>query len=121
MSPKSWRAVYDCNVYFQALISPEGPAARCLISAARGQVALFCSAAVLVEFHAVCSRPALRVRFGITDDGVHRLTEVIREAAEFVESVPEIYSHPVDPGDSHYVDLALATGSALIVTRDNHL
>jgi predicted nucleic acid-binding protein len=32
-----------------------------------------------------------------------------------------VYQHPIDPKDSHYVDLAIASNSKLIVSRDKHL
>lgn len=56
------RVVFDCNVYFQALISPAGPAGRCLLAAAAGEVVLFCSRQVLDEVVEVAARPGLRAR-----------------------------------------------------------
>lgn len=35
--------------------------------------------------------------------------------------MPPLYTHPFDPDDSHYVNLAVATNSRLIVSRDRHL
>jgi len=36
-------------------------------------------------------------------------------------NVPQRYTHPVDPKDSAYINLALATDSELVVSRDRHL
>jgi len=41
--------------------------------------------------------------------------------AEMVDAVPPRYLHPIDPDDSHYIDLALAANAKLIVSWDNHL
>ena len=38
-----------------------------------------------------------------------------------IQDVPHVFDHPIDPDDSGYVDLALATGTKLIVSRDRHL
>ena len=35
--------------------------------------------------------------------------------------VPQRYTRPTDPKDSAYVNLALATNSELVVSRDRHL
>lgn len=41
--------------------------------------------------------------------------------ARFVEDVPSVYINPVDRDDSHYINLAAATCSNVIVSRDAHL
>ena len=41
--------------------------------------------------------------------------------ATYVANVPRAFDHPIDPDDSAYVNLAVAVGAKLIVTRDNHL
>jgi predicted nucleic acid-binding protein len=38
-----------------------------------------------------------------------------------VATVPTLYEHPHDPDDSHYVNLALAAGARLVVSRDRDL
>lgn len=57
------RVVYDCNVFLQALISPEGPSGRCLTLVLESRVGLFCSEAVIEELREVASRKALRSKF----------------------------------------------------------
>ena len=115
------RVVFDCNVYFQALISAEGPSAKCLTAASRGEVVLFSSNSTVAEFTGVANRPDLRNKFRITDIKVAHILEAMRLAAKFMEQVEIRYTHPSDPSDSHYVNLALAANAQLIVSRDRDL
>ena len=43
------RVVFDCNIYFQALISPNGPAGACLTAAQQGRLQLFVTEHVIQE------------------------------------------------------------------------
>jgi putative PIN family toxin of toxin-antitoxin system len=115
------RVVYDCNIYFQALISPRGPAGACVTAAFDGRVVLFCSTTVVKEIRRTAQRPELSRKFSITEERVSLLIENVEKVARFVESVPEVFVYPRDPDDAHYVNLALATSAAYIVTRDNDL
>ncbi len=121
MSAQTNRVVFDCNVYFQALISVPGPSARCVDAASRGEVRLFCSEQTIDELLEVASRQHLRATFFITDAKVAGLIALIRRAAEFASDIPDRYHHPIDADDSHYVNLALATHSQLIVSRDRDM
>jgi predicted nucleic acid-binding protein len=50
------RVVFDCNIFLQAIASPDGPAGRCVQLAIDGLVDLFLSPTVLVELRDVASR-----------------------------------------------------------------
>ncbi len=121
MPDSPYRVVFDCNVYFQSLVSAEGPAAKCIVVAARGEVSLFCSEHTLVELCDVARRSALRAKFNITEDRLGRLLETVREIAIFLDSVPDLYQCPRDPDDAHYVNLALAATAKYVVSRDHDL
>jgi predicted nucleic acid-binding protein len=38
-----------------------------------------------------------------------------------VSQVPNAYTHPIDPDDSSYINLAVAANADVIVSRDKHL
>ena len=56
-------AVFDCNLYFQALINEEGPAGKCLTAAFQGDIVLFLSRRVLREVRRTASDSILRAKF----------------------------------------------------------
>ena len=51
------RVVFDCNIFFQALINPLGPAGQALEAVADGRCILFVSKFVFDELQDVTSRP----------------------------------------------------------------
>src|SRR5258705_493398 len=58
----------------------------------------------------------------LPDDWLEKLSgDVGKRIATIVEDAPPIYTHPIDPDDSIYINLAVATQSMLIISRDRHL
>ena len=61
------------------------------------------------------------VKYGITAEQTDELARAIASFAIIMTDVPEVYRHPFDPDDSHYVNLAVKADARLIVSRDRHL
>jgi putative PIN family toxin of toxin-antitoxin system len=114
------RVVFDCNIFTQTLISPDGPAGRCVELVLDGRLILFWSDYVLGEVRRIPEKATPR-RLGIDSIKVERLIARLLPIAHHVTEPPHLYEHPVDPKDSHYVNLAVAARSKLIVSRDKHL
>src|SRR4051794_16077726 len=105
MTAAAPKVVYDCNIFVQALINLNGPAARCLELANEGKVHLFASPYVLAEIREIhLKTPA---KYGITVEQTNALARLIASIATIVNDVPDVYHHPIDPDDSHYVNLAI--------------
>jgi uncharacterized protein len=113
------KVVFDCPIYAQSLINPLGPAAACLSHVQTGRLTLFISNYVIKEIRELPRK--VKPKLGVTPDRVERLIEDLAKYALTEDHVPDIYVHPHDPDDSHYVNLAIATNSRLIVSRDKHL
>lgn len=120
MSPAS-RAVFDCNVLLQALISPQGPSGQLLDSARSARLILFVSQYVLDELRDVAARPKVSAKFGLTPEVVTRFCKELAGHVTLVENVPHVFEFPRDPADAHYIDLAVAANAALVVSRDQDL
>lgn len=121
MTPTPRRVVYDCNIFFQSLVSKSGPARRCTELTERGRVNLFVSDFVFGEIRDLAARPSIAQRFSLDSQIVEAfLTDILARSTKLTD-VPELFRHPIDAKDSHYVNLALAANAQLIVSRDNHL
>jgi putative PIN family toxin of toxin-antitoxin system len=113
------RVVFDCVVFVQAAARPQGPAKACLDAAIEKRVELVVSPYVLDELRDVLSRWELRSRFpSLTDSRIDRFVQEILVAGVLVQDVPQVYRHPLDEKDEPYINLALAAGAQMIVTRD---
>lgn len=116
------RAVFDCNIYFQALLNNNGPAGRCVDAVMRGKLLLFCTRRILDEFKDVASRPTLRAKFAaLTDERVDIVLLNIERLAVFVDQVPEVFTLERDPDDAHYINVAIAVNAHYVVSRDKDL
>jgi putative PIN family toxin of toxin-antitoxin system len=111
--------VFDCVVFAQALINRRGPAAFCVEQVFRGRLHLHISPYILDEIREIPYK--IPVRFGITIDRAAELADQMKFVATVVDDAPVVYTHPIDPDDSAYVNLAIATNSKLIISRDRHL
>ena len=89
--------------------------------ALEGKVKLFISPRVLDEIRDVTTRPKLVRKFRLRPDRVELMLDNLLKAAVFVPHVPEAWTYQRDPDDAHYVNLAIAAGAALIVSRDKDL
>jgi|SRR5580658_309691 putative PIN family toxin of toxin-antitoxin system len=119
MNTDAPRVVFDCNIFVQTLINLKGPAARCVRKARDAEVLLFVSPYVLAEVREIhLKTPA---KYGITAEQTDDLARAIASFATIVSDVLEVYRHPYDPDDSHYINLACKVDARLIVSRDRHL
>jgi putative PIN family toxin of toxin-antitoxin system len=119
MSGEAERVVFDCVVYTQAVINPDGPGGRCLELARDGAITLCISDYVEREIRELPDKLAPRLK--ITPE---KVVEFIRDLVSFarrVSNVPEVYVLDRDPDDSHYINLAIAADAKLITTRDHDL
>ncbi|TWT73636.1 hypothetical protein Pla123a_35240 [Posidoniimonas polymericola] len=115
------RVVFDCNVYFQALIGPTGPAGSCLDAGGEGTVSLYISQYILNELRDVCLRPKIAHKFGITVQRLDYFCDGVRRCATFLPEPLEVFLLQRDPKDEHYINLAIAASASLVVSRDRDL
>lgn len=114
--------VFDCGVFLQGLMSNSGPAVACLQLIDGVRIRLVMSEPVLLEIKDVLSRPRLRkLSANLTDDRIQQLIDLILAQAEFVVSVPKHFTYSRDPADEPYLNLAIETNAAFIVSRDRDL
>lgn len=82
---------------------------------------MFVSPAILAEIEDVARRPHLVQRFRLTERKLEEFLMMIRSFIQLIDDVPHVFTYDRDPKDEHYVDLAIATGSELVVSRDRDL
>jgi putative PIN family toxin of toxin-antitoxin system len=114
------RVVFDCNIFAQTLITPLGNAAKCVARVFEGSISLFWSDYVLGEIRRLPEKETPR-RLGVTSEHAERLIARLMPIAHLVPDPPSVFKHPIDPKDSHYVDLAIVCDAKVIVSRDKHL
>jgi putative PIN family toxin of toxin-antitoxin system len=121
MNPNAPGVVFDCNVYLQAMISPNGPATRCLDLARQGELRVLVTDYVLAEIRDLPNDQKVAAKFRLTVEKAERFAVGLINFTEHQAAPPEVHKHPFDADDSHYVNLAIGSKTNLIVSRDRHL
>ena len=111
--------VFDCSVFARALINPHGPAGACLAAAQKGEVHLVVSDYVLTEILELPDK--LPPKRGVTRRHAEALVADLAKYAEPIDTTPAVFDMPEDPDDAAYIDLAIATDAARLLTNDKHL
>jgi putative PIN family toxin of toxin-antitoxin system len=116
------RVIFDCNIYLQAAASSGGPAFACLEMAEQGLFSLVISADILSEVREVLNRVSVQKKIPkLTSAVANRFLVRVTEAADLVSPVLAAITFYRDPKDEPYLNLALAAGASIIVTRDNDM
>ncbi len=122
MNEDSRRAVFDCNIFVQALANEHSDAARALELFDDGTITLFVSDEVLDEIRDVLNRSYIRQLMpGITDQRVASLFRRLERKAIHIKNVPEEFRYDRDPKDERYINLALVANSKYLVSTDKDL
>jgi len=116
------RAVFDCNIFIQALLNPKGIAGQCLDAVRNKKVELYLSKATLDEIRDVILRPNILTRLpDATTEQIEAFIENIINISSFIKIVPSSFKYERDPKDEMIVDLAAVCKADYIVSRDRDL
>jgi putative PIN family toxin of toxin-antitoxin system len=115
------KAVFDCNVFLQAVSNEKSPAAACFRLVQQKVIQLFVSEETLAELEEVLSRPYIKERFGLYDQTVIEFISNLRILAEVYVKLPQVFSLPRDVDDEIYINLAVEAEADFIVTHDKDL
>jgi uncharacterized protein len=115
-------AVFDCMVFVQALANEKGPACACYELVRSGRLVLCVSPAVMAEAGDVLSRPKVRRKLpALTNKAVEAFLRDVLSRAVMLSHVPATFKLERDPKDERYINLALASSAAYLVTWDRDL
>jgi putative PIN family toxin of toxin-antitoxin system len=115
-------AVFDCMVFLQAATNDRGPAFACLALVEANEVALYVSPAILAEVREVLARPKIQAKFpNLTPARVDIFMQKIATLATVVDDVPDAGQVIRDTDDLPYLNLAVASNVAYLVSRDKDL
>lgn len=114
-------AVFDCNVYLQAMLSSRGAAHACWQGAVASEVTLYVTSFILAEIRRLPQHRSLRRFLKFNEERVERFIEELLDVAMLVSEPPPAFTFSRDPDDAHYINLAIATGAMLVVSNDRDL
>lgn len=115
------KAVFDCNVFLQAVSNEKSPAAACFRLVQQKVIQLFVSEETLAELEEVLNRPYIKKQFDLSDRAIIEFISNLRILAKVFRKVPKIFSLPRDIDDEIFINLAVKAEADFIVTRDNDI
>jgi uncharacterized protein len=122
MPELSPRVVFDCNLFVQGIANRNSPARKALRLFFNGDISLFVSEPIIREVRAVLNRAELRRKLpSINDRIVNAFLTKLEAKAIPIANVPEEFHYERDPDDEMYINLAIVSNAAYLVSRDKDL
>jgi putative PIN family toxin of toxin-antitoxin system len=116
------RVVFDCNIFVQIFLNPNGSAGACKELAEKGEIILFVSQTILAEVAEVLGRPRFKKLFpALTPERIEAFVEEIEAISVPITNVPEEFRYERDPDDEPYINLAVVAGAKYVISLDNDL
>lgn len=114
--------VFDTNIYVSSLLRKNGLPAQAMAAWRAHRFALVTSPAIMAEFAATLQYPRIRRKYGVTDEEIGELTDLLVANAVVVDGTIDVSgSVPDDPDDEIVLGCAVEGEADLIVTGDQHL
>lgn len=114
------RAVIDTNILVRALINRAGTVRPILTALDAGLFTKILSSALLAELTRVLRRPRMRTKYGISEDDIRDLLQLLVRRGEIVTPARTIQVCR-DPQDDMFLEAAAAGGADVIVSGDEDL
>lgn len=116
------RVVLDTNVFVSSLLVKVGLPAQIVEAWRNRDYVLVTSPAIIAETRATLNYPRIRRKYGITDEDVAQLTELLEQDALLVPGEADVTGAiPADPSDEKILACALDGQADLIVSGNLHL
>jgi putative PIN family toxin of toxin-antitoxin system len=114
------RAVIDTNILVRAMINRADTVRPMLTALDAGLYTVILSAALLTELTRVLRRPRMRTRYGISEDDIQDLLQLLIRRGEIVTPARTIQVCR-DPRDDMFLEAAVAGDAGVIVSGDEDL
>ena len=115
-------AVFDTNIYIQAILRETGPASGCVEELFSGRIVVFVHPEILQEIEDFLLRERVREKYHqVRSVKTADLLRKIRKFGSWVPSVEQIFELDRDPNDAFLIDLSIATNADFLVSRDKDL
>ena len=119
---KPLAVVFDCNIYVQMFLNPNGTAFQCYDLVKTGKIELFVTGEILAEVAEVLSRSRFKSMVsGLTPELIENFLIDIAAMAIEIINVPEEFKYLRDPDDEIFVNLAIAGRANYVISLDNDL
>ena len=119
---KPLAVVFDCNIFVQIFLNPNGTAFRCYDLLKTGSVELFITGKILTEIAEVLSRPRFKKLVpDLTSELIKTFLVEIASMAIEIKNVPEEFKYQRDPDDEIYLNLAIIARADYLISLDNDL
>ena len=115
-------AVFDTNIYIQAILRETGPASGCVEELFSGRIVVFIHPEILQEIDDFLLRKRVREKYRrVRSVKTADLVRKIRKYGTWVPSVERLFELDRDPDDAFLIDLSIATNADFLVSRDKDL